>query len=95
MLDGPSNITGLFSLFSRVNNALMAVAPLALKNNIRKYINTRSSVACEEPNDNEHQLFPSNSPSRWPELIYLRVGYVFESGFSAFLRFLASLIKNS
>ena len=42
MLDGPSNITGLFSLFSRVNNALMAVAPLALKNNRRKYINTRS-----------------------------------------------------
>ena len=83
VLDGPSNITGLFSLFSRVNNALMAVAPLALKNNRRKYINTRSSVACEEPNDNEHQLFPSNSPLRWPEPIYLRVGYVFESGFSA------------
>ena len=61
----------------------MAVAPLALKNNIRKYINTRSSVACEEPNDNEHQLFPSNSPLRWCEPIYLRVGYVFESGFSA------------
>ena len=61
----------------------MAVAPLALKNNRRKYINTRSSVACEEPNDNEHQLFPSNSPSRWPEPNYLRVGYVFESGFSA------------
>ena len=83
MLDGPSNITGLFSLFSRVNNALTAVAPLALKNNITKYINTRSSGVCEEPNDNEHQLFPSNSPLRWPEPIYLRVGYVFESGFSA------------
>ena len=82
MLDGPSNITGLFSLFSRVNNALMAVAPPALKNNITKYINTRSSAVCEEPNDNEHQLFPSNSPLRWPEPIYLRVGYVFESGFS-------------
>ena len=61
----------------------MAVAPLALKNKLTKYINTRSSVACEEPNDNEHQLFPSNSPLRWPEPIYLRVGYVFESGFSA------------
>jgi len=42
VLDGPSNMTGLFSLFSRVNNALMAVAPLALKNNRRKHIKTRS-----------------------------------------------------
>ena len=83
VLDGPSNMTGLFSLFSRVNNALVAVPPLALKNNIRKYINTRSSVACEEPNDNEHQLFPSNSPLRWSEPISSLVGYVFESGFSA------------
>ena len=36
---------------------------------------------------------------RWPEPIYMRVGYVFESRFSAgminrFLRFLASFIKN-